>query len=82
MKILSLLLGLSFMTSTFAQDEKVIYQYRKYERFDLGHLEVKGNLIAPGDISVRDRERKRFQVELYTRKEFDPFIRKDIESLR
>ena len=82
MKILSLLLGLSFMTSTFAQDEKVIYQYRKYERFDLGNLEVKGNLIAPGDISVRDRERKRFQVELYTRKEFDPFIRKDIESLR
>jgi hypothetical protein len=82
MKFLTLILGCFFVTAGYAQDEKVIYQYRKYERFDLGNMEVKGNLIAPGDISVRERERKRFQVELYTRKEFDPFIKKDIESLR
>jgi hypothetical protein len=63
-------------------DEKVIYQYKKYEKFDLGNLEVKGQLIAPGDISVRERERRRFEMDLYSRKDFDGFIKKDVESLR
>lgn len=62
--------------------EKVIYQYKKYEKFDLGNLEVKGQLIAPGDISVRERERKRFELGLFERREFDEFIKRDIESLR
>ncbi len=63
-------------------EAKVIYQYKKYEKFDLGNLEVKGQLIAPGDISVRERERKRFELDLYSRKNFDPFQKKDIDSLR
>ncbi len=63
-------------------ESKVIYQYKKYEKFDLGNLEVKGQLIAPGDISVRERERKRFELDLYSRKNFDPFQKKDIDSLR
>lgn len=83
MKILSLILSFYLIGDVWAQEsEKVIYQYRKYERFDLGNLEVKGNLIAPGDISVRERERRRFEVDLYSRKDFEPFIKKDIESLR
>jgi hypothetical protein len=65
-----------------AEEPKVIYEYKKYERFDLGNLEVKGQLIAPGDISVRERERKRFGMDLFTRKDFDAFIKKDVESLR
>jgi hypothetical protein len=83
MKILTLILSFYFIGDVWAQEnEKVIYQYRKYERFDLGNLEVKGSLIAPGDISVRERERRRFEVDLYSRKDFDPFIKKDIDSLR
>jgi hypothetical protein len=82
MKILTLTLGLLFALSAFAEKEQVIYQYKKYEKFDLGNLEVKGQLIAPGDISVRERERKRFEMDLYTRQDFEPFIKKDIESLR
>lgn len=71
------------MTSgAFGQEEKIIYQYKKYEKFDLGNLEVKGQLIAPGDISVRERERRRFELDLYSRKDFDAFIKKDLESLR
>lgn len=83
------LLSLSFLilAPAMAQDApptepKVIYQYKKYEKFDLGNLEVKGQLIAPGDISVRERERKRFELDLYTRKNFDTFQRKDVDSLR
>ena len=87
MKYLCLSLSLLFASVAIAQEapkteQKVIYQYKKYEKFDLGNLEVKGQLIAPGDISVRERERKRFELDLYTRKNFDPFQKKDIESLR
>ncbi len=82
MKTLGLFLGMIWISSSFAQETRTIYEYKKYERFDLGNLEVKGQLIAPGDISVRERERKRFQLELYSRKDFNPFIRKDMESIR
>jgi hypothetical protein len=82
MKIITLLLSLYIIGEARGEDQKIIYQYKKYEKFDLGNLEVKGQLIAPGDISVRERDRKRFELDLYTRKDFDPFIKKDIESLR
>ncbi len=82
MRIFTFLLGLYLIGDAFGEDQKVIYQYKKYEKFDLGNLEVKGQLIAPGDISVRERERKIFELDLYTRKDFDPFIKKDIETLR
>lgn len=70
------------MAEAYGDDQKVIYQYKKYEKFDLGNLEVKGQLIAPGDISVRERERRRFEMDLFSRKDFDGFIKKDVESLR
>ncbi len=87
MRALILITGLLTLIPAIAQDapktdQKVIYQYKKYEKFDLGNLEVKGQLIAPGDISVRERERKRFELDLYTRKDFEAFKKKDIESLR
>lgn len=82
MKAMMFLFSALFLLNVFAAEEKVIYQYKKYEKFDLGNLEVKGQLIAPGDISVRERERKRFELDLYTRKDFEPFIKKDIETLR
>ncbi len=82
MRCLSFFLGLYLIADAFGEEQKVIYQYKKYEKFDLGNLEVKGQLIAPGDISVRERERRRFELDLYSRKEFDAFIRKDVESLR
>jgi hypothetical protein len=82
MKILVFIAGLYFMGEAYGEDQQIIYQYKKYEKFDLGNLEVKGELIAPGDISVRERDRRRFELDLYTRKDFDAFIKKDVESLR
>jgi hypothetical protein len=81
-RLLAWVLGFYLIGHAYGEDQQVIYQYKKYEKFDLGNLEVKGQLIAPGDISVRERERKRFELDLYTRKDFDTFIKKDIESLR
>lgn len=82
MRILTFILSLYIITEAYGEEQKVIYQYKKYEKFDLGNLEVKGELIAPGDISVRDRDRKRFELDLFSRKEFDSFVKKDIENLR
>lgn len=66
-----------------AEDKaKVIYEYKKYEKFDLGNLEVKGELVAPGDISVRERERRSFRLELFTRKNFNHQSAHDMNSLR
>jgi hypothetical protein len=82
MKNIFYILSICFLSQAFAAEDKVIYQYKKYEKFDLGNLEVKGQLIAPGDISVRERERRRFEVDLFSRKDFDSFVKKDVESLR
>ena len=74
-----------FLLSSFvavAQEQKTIYEYKKYEKFDLGDLEVKGQLIAPGDLSVRERDRRRFELDLYNRTDFDPNIKHDIQTLR
>lgn len=82
MKVIVFLMSIYLMGDAYGEEQKVIYQYKKYEKFDLGNLEVKGELIAPGDISVRERERRRFELDLFSRKDFDGFIKKDVESLR
>jgi hypothetical protein len=82
MRLIVTLFSLLLINDAFGEDDKVIYQYKKYEKFDLGNLEVKGQLIAPGDISVRERERRRFEMDLFSRQDFDSFIKKDVETLR
>lgn len=81
MKILLLVIQLIMMESAFGE-EKVIYEYKKYEKFDLGNLEVQGELIAPGDISVRERDRKKFNLNFFERKDFNSFVKQDIEAFR
>ncbi len=81
--IIVLLLSLLGLDSTLANEkENIIYKYKKYERFDLGNLEVKGEIIAPGDLSVLERERKVFQLKLLDRKEFDEEMIQNIIFLR
>ena len=43
-----------------ANDKNVLVKYKKYESFDLGNLEIKGKIIAPGDLTVKERARKVF----------------------
>lgn len=81
MKILLFIMQLSLIPSAFG-DEKVIYEYKKYEKFDLGNLEVQGELIAPGDISVRERDRKKFNLDFFERKDFNSFVKQDVEAFR
>lgn len=73
-----------FFTSTLslAQEKKIIYKFKEYEKFDLGDLEIKGSIIAPGDISVKERRRKIFERDLMKKNDFDSKILKEIKFLR
>lgn len=79
------LLLLALLCCTFpvqAQKVKKIYKYKEYEKFDLGDLEIKGSVIAPGDISVKERRRKVFERDLMYKDNFDKQIIQEIKFLR
>jgi hypothetical protein len=82
MKIL-LLLSLTCASSILwgAETPGTIYQYKKYEKFDLGSLDLNGELLAPGDISVRERERNRIKLDLFDRKIMRDLKKLDAESI-
>ncbi|MCT4641730.1 MAG: hypothetical protein N4A33_05480 [Bacteriovoracaceae bacterium] len=68
--------------STCFAKEKVIYKYKQYEKFDLGDLQIKGELIAPGDLTVKQRNNKFFYNDLYTRKKYKKVMINEIKFLR
>lgn len=83
MKVLLLVLLFAFSPAkSLAEDKRVIYKYKQYEKFDLGDLEIKGSIIAPGDLSVKERRRKTFNRKLYRRYNFDKKIIQEIKFLR
>ncbi|MBT7610846.1 MAG: hypothetical protein HN576_13880 [Bacteriovoracaceae bacterium] len=60
----------------------LIYKYKSYEKFDLGNLEIKGKVIAPGDLSVKDRARRTFSRDLFDRSDFNKEVIQEIKNLR
>lgn len=79
------LLILSLFTSSSYADEKkksVLYKYKEYESIDLGSMEIKGQIMAPGDLSINDRERKSFKRSLLEKSNFDFENKREIENLR
>tara|TARA_Y100001936_G_C16083867_1_gene680049 strand:+ start:920 stop:1162 length:243 start_codon:yes stop_codon:yes gene_type:complete len=77
-----LLITLLFISPVAFAKKKVIYKYKEYEKFDLGDLEIKGSIVAPGDLSVKERRRKTFERNLLQRKSFDREMIQDIKFLR
>ncbi len=75
------LIILLYVCSISAKD-KVIYKYKTYENFDLGNLEIKGEVIAPGDLSAGDRSPKEFSEVLFERKHFKDMYLKESNRLR
>lgn len=90
MKISFMIVSLFFLILAARAEEpkksgskgNIVYKYKKYETFDLGNLEVKGDIIAPGDLSVQERQRTKMERGLLERKDFDEEVRKDIKNLR
>jgi len=59
----------------------VQYQYKKKEVFDFGELSIQGNVLTPGDITVKKRKRKKFRTQFRTRNNFDREIRVDLKEV-
>lgn len=82
MKILLVILSL-FIGTSFAQvKRKVIYEYKKFEKFDFEEIGVEGEAGAPGDLSVNPSPRKDYTNRLPERKDFLPEIRKSASGIR
>jgi len=81
--ILSLIVFIAASTA-WAQEEKknVVYKYKEYEVIDLGSLEIKGKIMAPGDLTVNERERAVFKRSLLEKENFDFENKREIENLR
>jgi len=84
---MKLFLILMLMTSFFAMAQskpkkKVIYEYKKFERFDFEEIGVEGESGAPGDISVAPTPRKNYGNKLPERKSFAKEMRKSASGIR
>ena len=66
----------------FAQQKKVNYEYKKFEKFDFDEIGVEGEAGAPGDISVSPRLRNEFKNKLPERQHFNKEMNKAIEGIR
>ena len=78
-KILCLVLLFSFNAFT---KEKIIYKYKQYEKFDLGDMEIKGELIAPGDLTVKERSNRFINRKLYNRLKYSKELINEIKYMR
>lgn len=63
-------------------EKRKVYKYKEYEVIDLGSMEIKGQIIAPGDLTVNERERKVFKRSLLEKTNFDFENKREIENLR
>lgn len=85
MKFLTVALVL-FSVTCFAQqkraEKKVIYEYKKFEKFDFDEIGVEGQSGAPGDISVAPTPRKDYGNRLPERKDFLKQMRKSASGIR
>ena len=83
MKILLFFLSVTFSCHSYSQGKgKVIYKYKKYQKFDFEDLTVEGDSGSPGDISITSRFQKKFRNKLPYRRNFNPEIVKSIENIR
>ena len=62
--------------------EKIVYKYKKYQKFDFEDLDIEGGGDNPGDLSINNRLRKKFKNKLPYRKTFIKEIRKGVERVR
>ena len=62
--------------------KKIIYEYKKFEKFDFQEIGVEGESGSPGDLSVSPNPRKDYGNRLPERREFNKEIRKAASGIR
>ena len=82
MKYLLILSLFLFVSSVFAQEKNIRYEYKKFEKFDFEEIGVDGEAGSPGDISISPRLRKEFQNKLPERQNFNKEMKKAVDAIR
>ncbi len=85
MKWIYVILCLCFVSLSFAQSnqkKKVYYEYKKYEKFDFGVIDVEGGENSPGDLSISPRFRKKFRNKIPERKQFNNEMKRALDTVR
>lgn len=62
--------------------EKIIYKYKKFQKFDFEDLVIEGETGNPGDLSIRPRYETKFKNPLPYRKNFNAEMKTGIEVVR
>ena len=75
------LLSLLFSYAAFAKKGKVVYEYKKYERFDFEALDVQGQKGSPGDLSIGSRFGTQFKNKIPSKPNFNREMKKSIDSI-
>ncbi len=65
-----------------SRKEKIIYKYRKYQKFDFEDLVIDGDTGLPDALSIERRYHSKHKNRLPYRKNFNAEIRKGIERIR
>lgn len=85
MKNIFFVILILFSMDAFSQKrrkEKIIYKYKKYEKFNLEDISVDGETGVPGDISLINRYQRKFKNKLPYRRNFRPEIVFGVERLK
>ena len=77
-----ILLFISLYRDSLAQEKKVEFKYKKYEKFDFEDLVIEGEVNSPSELSIFPRYEKKFKNILPYRKNFNLEIKRSIERLR
>lgn len=73
---------MAFSVGVEAADKKIVYRYKKYQKFDFEDLVIEGETGGPGDLSISPRYQRKFKNKLPYRKNFNAEIRKGVERVR
>ncbi len=69
-------------TKILEGEPKIIYKYKKYQKFDFEDLVIEGETGSPGDLSIAPRYQRKFKNKLPYRKNFNAEMRKSVERIR
>ncbi len=80
--LLILFVLISWSSMAAKPGKKVIYEYKKYEKFDFEEIGVEGQSGAPGDLSVAPTPKKDYANRLPERKDFLNQMHKAASGIR
>lgn len=79
---LGLMLLASQVHAQEAGQERIRYEYKKYQKFDFEDIAIEGDTGNPGDLSIASRYQKKFKNKLPYRVNFNPEIARAVERVR